>query len=53
MADSVNDKREERLRRRREAETPEQRRSRLDRQKAYRQKRKASETADQRAARLD
>ena len=44
MADTSNDKREERLkkrreadRRRREAETPEKRRARLDRQKAYRQ----------------
>ena len=34
-------------RRRRESETPEKRRVRLDRQKAYRERRKPSETDDQ------
>ena len=37
-------KRREADRRRREAESPEQRRARLDRLKEYRQKQKASET---------
>ena len=53
MADTSNDKREERLkkrreadRRRREAETPEKRHARLDRQKAYRQNLKPTITAN-------
>ena len=56
---SFVDKREERLkkrreadRRRREAETLEKCRARLDQQKAYRQNRKSSEADDERAARL-
>ena len=39
-------KRREMDKRQREAETPEKRRIRLDRQKSYREKRKASETKD-------